>query len=852
MRLLTLEVKNWGPHEHLTCDLDSPITGIIGANGKGKSFLLTAISYAITGSLPMAKERYIREWDVKDPDKSGKGYKASVRLKFSAQGKEGEVERVIWDSGTSRSLSWDGKVLTRQAEVDQLMEDLMGADKAALQNAVFIQQGELTNLVKGTPSVRQETIRRLMNLNFLASRAEDAKLQLRVLELRSAADNSQTISDLTGSIHEKEEKVSRLEGEYAPYKKVQDLDPYFKKWNLLTRKVDDLLTQCNIIREQKRRAREVLSSKKEGIPELREKMGQLEEKRSKLSACDDKLIRLAELKRKELYELQPPIEAHLKADNALRALGYTSEEAIEAVIKGAGILRQVKEEEGKIRTSLEKKEKVDAKVKETEAEIEKREKLISEKEAEVKDELQNAEWSKAAYDVVIGRNKDMKCPICHSPMTIESIKEAEKFTGTDEELKDMLFDRCLRHGFIRKEYELFTEEKQNEIDGLSRTLVGERQESANLQAHCTISEARVLELKKEFDAVATSCASEEHLSLSSAEEEIRVISEEAEMKLKKVRELKLKLLPRDREQSLLEQMADVAVEEKKLEDEVKAEWNGNVPDRTEIDRLRQEVFREMCALSSAISEIENLEKQVNDAEESERKKTEQISYIRDGELNLLQEKLSAVGGSADLPGEGAFYELWDGWLEEAKRLSWEISSTKGIIAEEHQRLGAAIAAREKVAKIRGVAEDVRKVVDMLSRDGLPSAFMQAVFEELVDAVQSLLAQMGANFSVSVSPIPCSFTFTNEKGYSMPQESLSGGQAVRLALAMLLAAQRLILPEVGLLILDEPTSHVDAEGVDSMRSLFSELAILLQNAGMQLIVVDHNPALQAGFTKSIML
>lgn len=43
MRIINIELKNWGPHKHLNLDLNAPVVGIVGANGKGKSNLLQAI-----------------------------------------------------------------------------------------------------------------------------------------------------------------------------------------------------------------------------------------------------------------------------------------------------------------------------------------------------------------------------------------------------------------------------------------------------------------------------------------------------------------------------------------------------------------------------------------------------------------------------------------------------------------------------------------------------------------------------------------------------------------------------------------------------------------------------------------
>jgi ABC-type sulfate/molybdate transport systems ATPase subunit len=116
--------------------------------------------------------------------------------------------------------------------------------------------------------------------------------------------------------------------------------------------------------------------------------------------------------------------------------------------------------------------------------------------------------------------------------------------------------------------------------------------------------------------------------------------------------------------------------------------------------------------------------------------------------------------------------------------------------------------------------------------------------------------MGSNFNVIPDPErACSFLFVrtdNSSKFEMQQEQLSGGQAIRLALALLLACQQLILPDIGLLVLDEPSSHIDSEGVEQMRDLFISLRSVLQNTHMQLIIVDHNEKLTTSFETTIVL
>jgi DNA repair exonuclease SbcCD ATPase subunit len=153
-------------------------------------------------------------------------------------------------------------------------------------------------------------------------------------------------------------------------------------------------------------------------------------------------------------------------------------------------------------------------------------------------------------------------------------------------------------------------------------------------------------------------------------------------------------------------------------------------------------------------------------------------------------------------------------------------------------------------------EDLETVGRMTNKNGLPLAYMNSVFDHITDMVQEMLSKMGANFTViKDDERPCTFRFIrtdDNSGYSMPQEMLSGGQAIRLSLALLIACQQLILPEVGLLVLDEPSSHMDAEGVDSLKELFLQMTSIFHSSETQLITVDHNPSLVAALEKVIHL
>jgi len=162
----------------------------------------------------------------------------------------------------------------------------------------------------------------------------------------------------------------------------------------------------------------------------------------------------------------------------------------------------------------------------------------------------------------------------------------------------------------------------------------------------------------------------------------------------------------------------------------------------------------------------------------------------------------------------------------------------------------------KNAARQQVVEDLVRLRGVLARQGLPLAYVEYQFLRLTTLAQQSLSDLGANFTVEVHPErPVAFTFTRldeADGVSMDMSKLSGGQKVRLSIAFLLAVQKLLIPEVGLLVLDEPSTHMDIDGVESLKELLLGMAQTLQNSEHQVWVVDHHETLQTAFGSCLQL
>jgi len=185
----------------------------------------------------------------------------------------------------------------------------------------------------------------------------------------------------------------------------------------------------------------------------------------------------------------------------------------------------------------------------------------------------------------------------------------------------------------------------------------------------------------------------------------------------------------------------------------------------------------------------------------------------------------------------------------------ELQQADRTLEEARNELRILLERAENDKKRVDAINQLTRVRDMLAKDGLILKYTQYVFNSMESLIQRRLEKMEADFTIKVDPeIPVHFLFMrlDEDSDWLPQKKLSGGQAVRLSLALLLAVQRRIMPDLGFLVLDEPSMHLDDEGVESLKAILIGLQAELSNSEAQLIVCDHKKDLETAYAKTIHL
>lgn len=149
MELTQLNLKNFRTHKKLELSFKEGITGIIGNNGAGKSSVIEAISFLLTG------EGYGAKADMLSVGETT-GY---VLGHLKIDGKEAVLERHLDTSKVA--FKYDGIVYKKAGEVAAIWEQLFQIDKNIFKNIIISKQGETALLFSGDNSIKEKIFQKI-------------------------------------------------------------------------------------------------------------------------------------------------------------------------------------------------------------------------------------------------------------------------------------------------------------------------------------------------------------------------------------------------------------------------------------------------------------------------------------------------------------------------------------------------------------------------------------------------------------------------------------------------------------------------------------------------------------------
>ncbi len=161
MRLNSLRLCNFRQHADTFISFDDGLTGIIGANGSGKTTILEAIAWALYGQdAARGKKETIRSL------RAGAGARVKVELDFELGGHRYRVERGL----TQAELYLDGSdapVANSLTGVTDMLRRRLGMSREEFFNTYFTGQKELDVMAAMAPSERAQFLSRVLGYERL-------------------------------------------------------------------------------------------------------------------------------------------------------------------------------------------------------------------------------------------------------------------------------------------------------------------------------------------------------------------------------------------------------------------------------------------------------------------------------------------------------------------------------------------------------------------------------------------------------------------------------------------------------------------------------------------------------------
>lgn len=838
MIIKQFSLSNFGKHESLEFKCDAHVVGLLGPNGVGKSTVLDAIEFAITGEARDPLPSYVRH---------GEG-NASVSMTFLKNGMEGYIFRQFGKT-PKRKLVWDGREIKAAKEVDQTMAAIFGADKQAIANAVFINQGMLENILFSGDADRRQLFIKLVNMAFCEHRShviegKIKKIQTTIVDLGPATDAAA------------EQQRLAYEAFTATKQSYDTMPDYTTAWSYCDRfirteeQLRQILTQIGSIEQEKQAmtaqlqaildrwsqphvdgaiaymlgletqaAQETASFttwrtiKSELVHynrvsvEIREKMGKLREQMAAQAKLNpDKLamtqVEFSLTESTRWIEQQNARSAHLTNLETAKAQRNQAEEKFNACRKP----RESAEQISVRKTALDQ---------------------MGSTWNTLKGFLdKQQEFAKCAAMKRQTPSGQLQCVQCGLMISNPEALSEEAQAGTRQALEQLK----LQIDVDTKVYVELNEELKEcnaEKDRLARDFHYWENQAKSLEAMIAeIPEMDLSTIRVEHEKMSGIKA-----LLPSIETAIKMLNEDIAKLMKQRQTYSLALSNLDRADSFT--------------DEKEQEFSASIAETAEMLKEKRIALDAMKRLNTTISVHATQLDQYLTAKKSHEQILEQPMPPEASELSVaLNGNLVAV--RAELQARQDARNAAGGRMQQAET-NW-----KEAQAAYQGLLQRAKADEEK----RKLLEDLVVLRDLLRPEGLPLAVVQYHFTHLARLTQDALNQLDANFSIQIdydTPLSFKFTRLDEPEHApLPMNKLSGGQRVRLCTAFLIAVQQRLVSEVGLLVLDEPSTHVDQAGVESLAELLSSLSSQLGNTETQIIVSDHHPMLRTCFSKVLEL
>lgn len=844
MKITGIYLKNVGRITEINQKIDGNVICLVGPNGMGKTTVTQAIQFAFEGRFGSTKKPtsdYIRRSSEEEITQM------EVRIDFREGGVDGYIHRKAYTSGGgSRKLSWPPRTfdtdkdkdvpLKAEKEVQALLTELFGVDRSAMNSAVFILQGEMRGMF-GDDASRLKFYTKLMMKEWVR------KVYDMAADYRRQVEGS--CQDLAPVRDEAERAQQSAQEEF---KECERALAKLKSWEVestLLSRVSRAVSESQAAGEAHNRALTVLrevdtqekqeharcvDSWRERVVVLKEQLTTSEtqlrdivgkradvEQHSRLVSVGKQLEELAaeHATHEETLKAGDPTDREKAAEDALRRAVVLRDNPGQIAALDARILTA----EGKLAAAAET---LDA---------------AQTKHSDLRGQFRSITTDVENLQKLANVEVDSCCPMCGGDPSKDYV--ACRLKEQQQTLLKLREQGSIAAEAARESLSEFEalQKQTNALRAQRDPLVADLKRAESYDARPSVEEADAAlgALRLEVSTFKTA----------------RARADLVNSKISALRKdnpgfisLAVHVASRDSAERSLKVITDAT-------------------SQADLQQAITDVTGEVARLDVQIREGENIAVEVRDAKErveDARKRVLEASAA----LESVGAAVSACPRLAALMSNGDSIVVSPHTIEEAEASiragQSEYDNTVGSVATARR---VKVDADSRLIEIetrmaeqetrRTIASELNELKEAFSSGSAVLDYLDYQFGRVSLLAADYLAASNADFMVSASstvPLAYDFLRVDRPGEVwLPQSSMSGGQQVRLAIATLKAIHHLLIPRVGLLSLDEPSTHIDAEGVEALATMLKQTG---EEDGLQLIVVDHDPLMAAAATDTIRL
>lgn len=842
-----IRLSNFGQHEDLVFETrGASVVGLVGESGKGKSTVLNALKYALTGEITGTAESYMR---------AGATGKTFVELEFHKGETRGYIKRGVTKTTSSRVLRINnGEEITASKEVNAMMSSILGADKRAAVECVFVPQGALQDLLFADPAEREKVMQRMIGCAHF-SIVETAATK-EIARIRS------DFIDVTAQLSETEADLQRLGAEHDDLMKNMPPDP--------SERLATIVQQIAHAHRysQASAARDIVLRRASELANLRDWVMQQQGDLGRISTgLKDSLMRDRALladKQADLNKLRHSItgsKADLSNLEAAKKAIASCAEAASKVESLANALAANPDRSAELQAARDKYAVLDAEIKGMQQNLQ---------------QLEAA--SKAREQALASRRKmeeeiaQMEAEACQARVVCEAAQKsadaANAARGATEEIRQRLETANAMREAVRGMLQAL-----NKIGGCPTCPV------------CDSTNAPQREKLEAKDRMFTTMAQDAQAEMQAVIDAATKTSLDLQRAVNNKLHLESSLAGRKSALAMLPPLAEavtiptdvvgaIAARSAELAELVKA--GSALKDAQDRHSQAQKAYNDMFAENERIRAatrgmtmaevekeiafkagiIQNLEAQCVEIEAWCAACTDHISKV--GSVISDMEGVirdTVAPPSSSLESLQAEQGVLMTQKAEFDTVNGRAIAIRGQIKHTESQVQSLHGQHEKnKAKMRAVAE-MELIAQLFSRQGVAREYMNDYFVRIMELAAGHIQRMGADFTVRPAEGPMAFEFAKtdkDKLEWLPHSKMSGGERVRMGVVFLLALQQIVLPEVGLLVLDEPSTHVSAGAQVGLRDLLCDIRRHMQLDHSQLWVCDHSPLIATAFETKLEL